>query len=118
MAATTGEPSSELRALIIKQVCSREECVEEWLKYSGGTTPDQQEDQYDSGSYGLQHCERKGCHDIYFRGKNGEDCNECGRRYCEDCSCRFMSSCNDDDPFDDEVKCDVCRGQEWVALDK
>ena len=63
--------------------CMKKECQKEWLELSDGTTQEEQDKDYASGNYGLQHCEIDGCHDIYWRGKNGTNCEFCDKHMCE-----------------------------------
>ena len=85
--------------------CSRPECKKEWAELSDGTTQDEQDRRYEIGSYGLQHCETSGCHTIYFRGKNGVECEVCEKEVCEGCQCDDTVMIEVDD---DEY---VCKGE-------
>lgn len=78
--------------------CDRELCKKEWNRWSQKTESEEDLD-YKNGNYGLTHCQRSGCHEIYFRGKNGWDCHTCGVHYCENCSSEYMV----------EVVCNTCH---------
>lgn len=98
----SSENSSEEKSLEkMKKIwneCKEEKCIREWFK-NDGKTQKEEERNFASGSYGLQHCQVKGCHEIYWRGKNGVDCEKCGLRACENCQCdetKFIETPDDD----------------------
>ena len=73
--------------------CKKEECKEEWVKWKGDEDQENAKKEEAKGynalaslDYILTHCESKGCHNIYYRGKNGWDCDYCGKKLCEICS--------------------------------
>jgi len=68
--------------------CNRPECRAEWEKCGGGSNKEEQEN-YRSGFYGLQHCENKECHSIYFKLGNGGTCKECKIEVCEGCQSKW-----------------------------
>ena len=86
--------------------CPREECKREWEEWSGGKTQKEHNEDYEQGSYGLRHCQYPGCHTLYWRGKNGCDCEVCGLKVCEGCQCdeSRMVFMEDDDVY-------VCKGE-------
>lgn len=63
--------------------CDREECKKQLAEWRAD---DDEGAGYDDGGYDAQHCEWPGCHQIFWRGKNGWDCFKCAKKLCESCS--------------------------------
>lgn len=60
--------------------CDKEECVDLW-EYEN------YDEWYEDNcqDHLPKHCEIKGCHEIYIKGKNGNSCVSCGLDVCESC---------------------------------
>ena len=66
--------------------CPRKECLEDWIEMTNNSTQERQDAEYLNGSCGYQHCELVNCHTLYWRGKNGSQCERCLIQACEFCS--------------------------------
>lgn len=66
--------------------CRLPGCLTQFSLYAGAEGAS-----YADGGYDWQHCERPDCHELYWRGKNGADCAECGLKMCEDCQCGWAA---------------------------
>jgi hypothetical protein len=71
----------------------------------GGGTREEEKERYEN-CYGLQHCDAPGCHNIYWKGKNGATCEHCGVDYCEPCYCE--KGMFDEETGDDSWYCPAC----------
>lgn len=65
--------------------CYASECVRIWRQMTQNTQAEEDQD-LESGSIGLHHCEQKGCHIIYWRGKSGSTCYYCLKDICSRCT--------------------------------
>lgn len=87
--------------------CKKEECIKEWNDYVEDCEKNNIGiDDYDQGGYKLTHCENEGCHMIYWKGKNGETCDECLIEFCEGCACDTALG---DEEDDDVWICSECK---------
>ena len=87
--------------------CKRPECLNEWREF----VEDEAENTrgYKEGGYTFTHCEIANCHNLYFKGKNGNTCQYCDTEVCE--------SCSDHGKFkDDDFWCNaVCYSEHKTA---
>jgi hypothetical protein len=84
--------------------CNEKKCKKAWIEYNGD--PDHEDTKNgDVSDLILTHCEIEGCHNIYWKGKNGSTCQWCALEVCEHCS---MTNIVWDDCGEESfcVKCD------------
>ena len=88
--------------------CGRAECLAAFRDGAGSDDGlGHDEGGYDEGGYDWQHCNVEGCHEWYWRGKNGEDCYPSGARACEGCA----HHAGERDPDSGEWACPRCAPQ-------
>ena len=84
--------------------CDLPECIKAYREFVSESDEESNLKGYEEGSYTFMHCQQKNCHELFWKGKNGDTCNQCGKDVCEFCQ---TSSLNDED-LDDFV-CQDCR---------
>lgn len=83
--------------------CNLPECIKAFREFISENEEEKNLRGYEEGSYTFMHCEEENCHELFWKGKNGTTCNECGKDVCEFCQCQFY----DEDM--DEYICHECR---------
>ena len=81
--------------------CDRPECIEQYEEYANSEGAS-----YAEGGYDWVHCGAEGCHNFYWKGKNGTVCDSCGLEVCEWCESNDSVGGWDSD-YDDWV-CQAC----------
>ena len=83
--------------------CKLTKCLKKWKKERNiqGIEDNEEDSEAD---YILTHCEIDNCHQIYWRGKNGATCDQCGLDVCEICQCEN----GEEDEDEDTWLCEYC----------
>lgn len=102
--------------------CKLPECVITFREYVPKDKEEENEAAYDEGSYSFVHCDVDGCHELYWKGKNGSVCESCNKNVCENCSFEWNSEeecyCCDECSFGSERKLSIKEKRKQYIINK